>query len=128
MTVAGDAITTEEVPAAVSVAAAKALAAEEVLAAAVFAAIEVPRHVAAALVLEKKADFLIEHRVKADLEEEANREVRLHQDVKADFHPIVHREDLKHHETKVSRKEHRDALKVQKLQEKEDHGKVNTFC
>mgnify|MGYP003492738001 CR=1 FL=1 len=121
MTVAEDAITTEEVLVVVSVVKEKALAVEEVQVAAVSVATEVQHQEAADSVQEKKVVFQIERHVKADLEAEANQEVQHHQDVKADFHPIAHQEDLKLQEAKVSQTEHLVVLKVHPMhQEKED--------
>jgi hypothetical protein len=127
MTVAEDAITTEEILVVVS-AEAKALAAEEVLAVAVSVATEVQRQEAAVLDQEEKVVFQIELPVKADLEEEANQEVQHHQDVKADFHLIAHQEDLKLLEAKVSQTEHHAVLKAPPMrQEKEDQEKANIY-
>ena len=126
MTVAEDAITTEEILVVVSVVKEKASAAEEVQVAAVSVATEVLLQEAADSVQEKKVVFQIEHLVKADLEAEANLEVQHHQDVKADSHLIAHQEDLKLQEAKVSQTEHLVVLKVHPMhQEKEDQEKAN---
>ena len=125
MTVAEDAITTEEVLVVVSVVKEKVLAAEEVQVAAVSVATEVQPQEAADSVQEKKAVFQIEHHVKVDLAEEANQEVHQHQDVKADFHLIALQEDLKLQEV-IFQTELRDVLRVHRTrQEKEDQEKAN---
>jgi len=126
MTVAEDAITTEEILVVVSVVKEKASAVEEVLAVAVSVATEVQHQEVADSVQEKKVVSQTEHHVKADLEAEANQEVQHHQDVKADFHQIAHQEDLKLQEAKVSQTEHHAVLKVRPMhQEKEDQEKAN---
>ena len=129
MTVAEDAITTEEILVVVSAVKEKVSEAEEVQVAAVSVATEVQHQEAADSVQEKKVVFQIEHHAKADLEEEANQEVQHHQDVKADFHLIAHQEDLKLLEAKVSQTEHHAVLKVHPMhQEKEDREKANIIC
>ncbi len=129
MTVAEDVITTEEVLVVVSAVKEKALVAEEVLAVAVSAAIEVQRREAVVLDLEKKVDFQTEHLVKAVSADEANQEVLLHQEEKVVFLPNAHPDVQMHLDQADFLKERQDVQKVlQTHLEKEDQERANSFC
>ena len=129
MTVAEDAITTEEVQVVVSAVKEKVLVAEEVLAVAVSAAIEVQHLEAVVLDQEKKVVFLTEHLVKAGSEEEANREVHQLLKEKVVFHQNAHQEDPMLQDRADFQKDLQDVRKVPQIHlEKEDQEKANTFC
>ena len=115
MTVAEDAITTEEVLVVV------VLAAEEVLVAEVLEEKEAQRLEAEVLDQELKE---VQLHVKEVLAEEANLEVQLHQDAKAVF---LQREHQEEHLLKAFLIEHQDVLKDHQMHlEKEDQEKAKS--
>ena len=129
MTVAEDVITTEEVLVVVLAVKEKALVAEEVLAVAVSAAIEVQRREAVALDQEKKAGFQTELLVKAVSADEANQEVLLHQEEKVVFLPNAHLDVQMHLDQADFQKDLQDVQKVLQIPlEKEDQERANSFC